>query len=155
MNMIHRSVRLAAAAAALSACLSFPSFGSEASPDTAGPGIEIEAEQEEAEAPAAEEEDGKGDLLGIFTTTGYCNCSKCSGGHQLTYSGTVPTADHTISADLTQFPIGTKLWIDGTIYTVEDKGSSVKGHWIDIFYASHEEALAHGMQSQEVYSVAD
>ncbi len=155
MNMIHRSVRLAAAAAALTACLSFPAFGAEASQETAGPGIEIASQQEKAETPDTEKESGRGDLLGIFTTTGYCSCSKCSGGHQLTYSGTVPTADHTISADLTQFPIGTKLWIDGTVYTVEDKGSSVKGHWIDIFYGSHEEALAHGMQSQEVYSVID
>lgn len=156
MNMIHRSLRLAAAAAAMTACLSFPAFGAgETSEDAAGPGLEIDARLEEAEEPAEEQEPGRGDLLGIFTTTGYCNCSKCSGGHQLTYSGTVPTAGHTISADLTHFPIGTELWIDGTVYTVEDKGSSVKGLWIDIFYSSHEEALDHGMQSQEVYAVAD
>ena len=71
----------------------------------------------------------------------------------MTYSGTVPTPGHTISADLSRFPVGTKLWIDGTVYTVEDMGSSVKGNWIDIFYGSHEEALNHGLRSQEVYAV--
>lgn len=96
----------------------------------------------------------KGASLGMFTTTGYCNCSKCSGGHNLTYSGTVPQARHTISADLSIYPLGTKLMIDDVIYTVEDMGSSVKGNWIDIYYGSHEEAVEHGMKTQEVFAVA-
>lgn len=77
--------------------------------------------------------------LGRFTITGYCGCEKCSNGHGLTYSGTIPTPNHTISADLDLFPLGTRLKIDGIVYTVEDKGSSVKGNILDIFYSSHEE----------------
>ncbi len=154
MNNLHRYARLAAVTAAMAACFSFPAFAAERSDDVTGPGVQMEQAAEE-ESPAEDAEPEKGELLGVFTTTGYCNCEKCSGGHALTYSGTVPTAKHTISADLNQYPIDTKLWIDGTVYTVEDMGSSVKGNWIDIFYGSHEEALEHGMRSQEVYAVIE
>lgn len=95
----------------------------------------------------------QGKSLGMFTTTGYCNCEKCSGGHNLTYSGTVPQANHTLSADLELFPIGTKLMIHGTVYTVEDMGSTVDGHKVDIYYSSHEEAVAHGTKQEEVFMV--
>ena len=156
MNVLHRYLRMTAAAAGLSCCHTLPDFASQTSDEAAGPGILIDAAAAEAEEEAKQTEaksGERGELLGVFTTSGYCNCEKCSGGHSLTYSGTVPTPDHTISADLSRFPIGTQLWIDGTVYTVEDMGSSVKGDWIDIFYASHEDALDHGLRSQEVYAV--
>lgn len=107
----------------------------------AGPGV-VQAEGEDTTS---------GMCLGTFTITGYCNCESCSGGHNLTYSGTVPKANHTISADLNLFPIGTKLLIDGVVYTVEDMGSSVNGNKIDIYYATHEEALAAGTYSAQVF----
>ncbi len=155
MNVLHRYLRMTAAAAVLSACIAFPAFAAEETAEAAGPGVLIEEASAEEEIPEEPEKVSgeRGELLGVFTTSGYCNCKKCSGGHSLTYSGTVPAPGHTVSADLSRFPIGTKLWIDGTVYTVEDMGSSVKGNWIDIFYASHEEALAHGLRSQEVYAV--
>lgn len=89
--------------------------------------------------------------LGMFTTTGYCNCEKCSTGYGLTYSGTVPKARHTVAADISLYPIGTKLRIDGITYTVEDIGSAVVGNHIDVYYDDHETALAHGRQTQEVF----
>ena len=107
-----------------------------------------------AAGPGAVQEDEdttSGMSLGAFTITGYCNCDSCSGGHNLTYSGTVPKANHTISADLNLFPIGTQLLINGTVYTVEDMGSSVNGKKIDIYYDSHEEALAAGTYTAEVF----
>jgi 3D (Asp-Asp-Asp) domain-containing protein len=112
-----------------------------------GPGAQKE-EKEEAPAPSETS-------LGRFTITGYCGCEQCSGGHNLTYSGAVPTPNHTISADLNYFPLGTKLKIDGVVYTVEDKGSSVNGNILDIFYGSHEEALAKGTYTAEVFLVQD
>ena len=101
-----------------------------------------------AETPAVE----PGEYLGEFKATGYCSCQKCSGGYTKTYSGTIPKANHTISADLNVFPIGTKLVIDGITYTVEDKGSSVNGNKVDIFFETHAEALAFGMQTVDVYT---
>ncbi len=116
-----------------------------------------EAEPKKADSPVSETASStewkKGPSLGIFTITGYCSCSICSGGWGLTYSGTVPQANHTISADLDVFPIGTKLMIDGIVYTVEDKGSNVNGGHIDIYFATHEEAVGYGTQTAEVFAV--
>lgn len=75
----------------------------------------------------------KGASLGIFQMTGYYGGGK-------TYSGTVPKADHTIAADTSVLPMGTKVFINNTVYTVEDIGGAVKGNLLDIFYASYEEA---------------
>lgn len=94
-----------------------------------------------------------GQYLGSFHATAYCGCERCSGGHALTYSGTIPQPNHTIATDLNLYPIGTKLWIDGIVYTVEDKGSSVVDNRIDIFFATHAEALAFGLQNIDVYTV--
>lgn len=103
-------------------------------------------------APAYET--GEADqYLGTFHATAYCGCERCSGDHALTYSGTVPQPNHTIAADLDLYPIGTKLMIDGIVYTVEDKGSNVVDNRIDIYFATHEEALAFGLQNVDVYSV--
>lgn len=121
---------------------------------TCGTGEASETGAVSRQPEAAPKESGsKGASLGMFTTTGYCNCSECSGGHSLTYSGTVPKANHTVSADLSVFPIGTRLMIGDVIYTVEDMGSSVKGNWLDIYYDNHDAAVAHEMKTQEVFSV--
>ncbi|MBR5268860.1 MAG: 3D domain-containing protein [Lachnospiraceae bacterium] len=93
-----------------------------------------------------------GEYLGEFKATGYCNCQKCSGGYTKTYSGTIPKANHTLSADLNKFPIGTKLVINGITYTVEDKGSSVNGNKVDIFFETHAEALAFGTKTVDVFT---
>lgn len=116
----------------------------------AGPGAKKKEDKKEdkKEAPKPKETS-----LGQFTITGYCGCDHCSGTHNLTYSGVVPTANHTISADLNLFPLGTKLKIDGITYTVEDKGSAVKGKTLDIYYDTHEEALARGRYTTEVFLV--
>jgi len=119
----------------------------EAAQQLAGPA----APPEETEAVG--EIGQKGTSLGMFTTTGYCSGPCCGGGSGLTYSGTVPQPNHTVSADLDRFPIGTKLMINDIIYTVEDMGSAVKGNCVDIFYSTHDEALEHGRKTEEVFSV--
>lgn len=43
--------------------------------------------------------------------------------------------------------------IDGVIYTVEDTGAGPCDEWIDIYFASHEEALSYGMQEKEIFIV--
>lgn len=93
-----------------------------------------------------------GEYLGSFESSGYCSCEKCSGGYALTYSGTVPQAKHTIAADLDLFPLGTRLVIDGIVYTVEDMGGGINGNRLDIYFASHEDALAFGLQTIDVYA---
>ena len=48
-------------------------------------------------------------------------------------------------------PFGTKLSINGTIYTVEDRGTTY-GH-VDILMGSHAEALQFGLKYADVYHV--
>ena len=119
-----------------------------------GPGVkkQDEASQENTETAAqAVPSYTQGASLGIFTATAYCPGK----GIGKTYSGTVPQAQHTISADLSVLPLGSKVMIDGIVYTVEDKGSGVKGNTVDIFFASREEALAFGRQKKEVFAVVE
>ena len=94
-----------------------------------------------ATAADAEEES----LIGTFFTTGY------SSSGSATASGIMPTAGHTVSADWSVLPAGSRIRFGGSsvIYTVEDNG--VYGNTIDVFYASYEEAASHGVQYREVY----
>jgi 3D (Asp-Asp-Asp) domain-containing protein len=92
-----------------------------------------------------------GECIGTFTITAYCGCSKCSGGSNKTASGTTPTEGRTIAADTSILPYGTQVVIDGVVYTVEDCGSGVSGNHIDIFFATHEKAVAYGRKTVKVY----
>ena len=90
--------------------------------------------------------------LGVFKTTGYCPCKSCSAGWgRNTCTGAVASAHHTIAVDPRVIPYGTKVMINGVIYTAEDKGGGVKGHHIDIFYDTHTESRNHGTQNAEVF----
>lgn len=82
----------------------------------------------------------------IFKVTAYCPCSKCCGKQTgITASGTRATAGRTIAAS-SQYSFGTKLLINGQVYTVEDRGGAIKGNKIDIYMNSHAEALAWGVK---------
>ena len=84
----------------------------------------------------------------VKALTAYCNCAQCCGtAGNLTASGTVPTAGRTVA--MAGVPFGTQLLINGNVYTVEDLGTPY-GH-VDIYFNSHSEALAFGLQSAEVY----
>lgn len=109
------------------------------------------SQKEETEAATA----ACGESYGIFRISGYCGCDRCCGGQTFTYSGVLPTASHTISADLDRFPLGTKLLIDGTVYTVEDMGGGVTGDRLDIYFDTHEEALDYGLRNVEVFAVLE
>ncbi|WP_164473087.1 3D domain-containing protein [Clostridium sp. E02] len=119
--------------------------------DEIGPGIE-------KKEPPAPKETGpvynQGQSLGLFTATAYCPNGR-SGRQSRTYSGTIPKPMHTLSADISILPLGSKVMIDGIVYTVEDIGSSVKGNKIDIFFGSRSEALAFGRQTKELFAVVE
>ena len=46
--------------------------------------------------------------------------------------------------------LGTKVKIGNIIYTAEDTGSAIKGKRIDVYYASHRKATAHGVKYQKI-----
>lgn len=112
---------------------------------------------EEPEEPEITEEEtessssASGTYLGNFRLTAYCNCSKCCGqwAGGATASGTTPTPGRTVAMGGIAF--GTKLLINGQVYTVEDRGTAY-GH-VDIYMGSHSEALSFGMQYADVYVV--
>ncbi|WP_049895794.1 3D domain-containing protein [Oribacterium sp. NK2B42] len=89
----------------------------------------------------------RGNMIGNFKLTGYY-------GAGITYSGAYTTANHTIAADLGVIPMGTKVFINNTVYTVEDIGGAVKGNLIDVYYDTYAEAAGvtdRGWQYADVY----
>lgn len=91
--------------------------------------------------------------LGTWTATAYCSCVECTtDGNGITASGTVATEGRTIACNA--LPIGTEVLIDGHTYVVEDTGYTPYGDaWIDIFFASHDSALAFGVRPVDVYLI--
>ncbi len=109
-----------------------------------------------AASPAASEDIAAPPLtsLGTFRTTAYCSCRRCSGRWgRLTSTGALAVSGHTVAVDPKVIPCGTKLMIDGIVYTAEDEGSGVKGRHIDIYCDTHAAAAAYGMQNKEVFLV--
>lgn len=94
--------------------------------------------------------------LGRFTLTAYCPCVICCGKTDgITASGVKAKANHTIAVDTSVIPLGSKVQINGKTYYAEDTGGAIKGNRIDIFFNSHNEALAFGKQSADVYIITE
>ncbi len=112
------------------------------------PETEEETPEETPEESSSEE---NLTFLGNFTLTAYCACPQCCGAYATGYtaSGTLATAGRTVAMGDIEF--GTQLMINGHIYTVEDRGTAY-GH-VDIFFDSHDDALAFGLQYADVYLV--
>ena len=83
----------------------------------------------------------------IYKVTAYCPCSICCGKYAngITAVGTTAVPGKTIATDA-KFAFGTKLKINGNIYTVEDRGGAIKGNRIDIYMNTHAEALRWGVR---------
>lgn len=92
--------------------------------------------------------------LGTFRTTAYCPCYGCSEGHgRHTSTGKIARANHTIAVDPRVIPYGSKVMIDGIVYTAEDCGGGVKGNHIDIFFDTHSQTRQHGSRCAEVFLI--
>ena len=82
----------------------------------------------------------------VYKITAYCSCANCCGkATGRTAMGTKATAGRTVAAS-GKFAFGTKLNINGHVYTVEDRGGAINGNKIDIYVNSHAEALAWGVR---------
>lgn len=92
--------------------------------------------------------------LGVFRTTAYCPCRKCSSGWGgRTSTGAIASAGHTIAVDPRVIPYGTQIMINGIVYTAEDRGGAVKGNHIDIYFNTHAETRAYGSRNVEVFLI--
>lgn len=81
------------------------------------------------------------------------NCTAYVATGNTTASGAWPQSGHTIAADLSNYPIGTRIYIPyfDTIFTVEDSGGAVSGNVIDIFFDSYSEAINFGRRNLDAY----
>ena len=88
--------------------------------------------------------------------TAYCPCPRCCGeysdgitacGHEIQPGDTFVAADR-------RYPFGTEMLIPGYSNSqpvkVLDRGGAIKGNRLDVFFATHEEALEWGVQYLKV-----
>ena len=89
----------------------------------------------------------QGDRTVTCWVTAYCGCENCSEGWgSMTATGGYARPNHTIAVDPSVIPYGTRVEINGTVYTAEDCGEAVNGYEIDVYFDSHwqTEAFATG-----------
>lgn len=92
--------------------------------------------------------------LGTFKLTAYCPCYKCSEGYGArTSTGKTAQVGRTIAVDPRVIPYGSRVMINGHEYIAEDCGGAIKQKKIDIFFSSHAQAMAFGVQYAEVFLV--
>lgn len=94
-----------------------------------------------------------GDSLGTFKVTAYCGCRSCNGKWygQPTASGTDYVEGRTIAVDPKVIPLGTKVVLNGTVYTAEDTGSAIVGKTIDLYMEDHDRCNTWGVRYVEVF----
>lgn len=105
--------------------------------------------QEQAEAYEAV---GAWEYVGECTITAYCPCAECCGrwADGVTASG-LPATHGVVAVDPEVIPLGSTVVIDGQRYLAADTGSGVEGLHIDICMGSHEETVAHGVRTADVW----
>jgi len=88
--------------------------------------------------------------------TAYCPCPSCCGEYSdgITANGyEIQPGDTFVAADR-RYPFHTEMLIPGYSNSqpvkVLDRGGAIKGNWLDVFFATHEEALQWGVQYLEV-----
>ena len=88
--------------------------------------------------------------------TAYCPCPKCCGIYSdgVTACGhTIEHADVFVAADR-KFDFGTEMVIEGYNNSkpvkVMDRGGAIRGNHIDVFFATHQQALNWGVQYVDV-----
>ncbi|MHC4741674.1 MAG: 3D domain-containing protein [Planctomycetota bacterium] len=88
--------------------------------------------------------------------TAYCPCEKCCGEYSdgITASGhKIKPGDVFVAADR-RYKMGTEMIIPGynnsKVVKVLDRGGAIKGNRLDLFFATHQEALNWGVKYLEV-----
>lgn len=93
--------------------------------------------------------------LGVLKVSHFCGCRQCNGKYygMPTASGTKMVEGRTVAVDARNpvVPLGTKLLINGQIYTAEDTGNlNAHGRQLDIYVKSHKECYRLGVKSYQV-----
>lgn len=73
------------------------------------------------------------------------------GNPNVTANGSKTTIGHTIAADTSILPFGTKVWVEGFGWReVQDRGGLIKGKKIDVAVSSLDEAYKFGRQEKVI-----
>lgn len=92
--------------------------------------------------------------MGLCKITYYCPCEICSGPYQdKTATGTRCEEGRTVAVDPNVIAYGTKLLINGHVYTAEDCGAGVVGDHIDIYLDDHNRTKELGVQWMDVWII--
>lgn len=85
------------------------------------------------------------------TATAYCACKQCCGqdAKGITASG-LPVRVGMIAVDKRVIPLGARVKIGARTYLAADTGSAIRGARIDIYKASHREALEFGRKKMRI-----
>lgn len=106
-----------------------------------------------SDKPKETADSSEGVLLGTYRITYYCSCAICCGRVSHTTASGAPTVEGvTVAAD-PSIPFGTKLKINGHVYTVQDRGGAIRGNHIDIYVSSHSKALSQTYTRGPVYKI--
>lgn len=96
--------------------------------------------------------------LGVYIISAYCPCEICCGiksteNYGRTSSGEIAVEGVTIATDNNIIPIGFQVLINEKKYISQDKGGSIRGNRIDIFFNNHQDALNYGIKKVEIFLI--
>lgn len=95
-----------------------------------------------------------GDSIGEYTIDYYCSCETCRAkASKVKATGTPIVEGQTIAVDPDEIPYGTKVIIDGHVFTAEDYDTSGKEKHISIYVNDHETAQKLNEKKAEVHLV--
>ena len=107
------------------------------------------------DAPAAGSGYGEAMYEIPVIVTHYCPCEKCCGPGAKGITASGKQVKPGMVAMAAYYPFGTQIMINGTMYTVEDRGSALEGniHRVDIYVPDHAQALRMGryMTTAKIY----
>ena len=95
-----------------------------------------------------------GDSIGEYTIDYYCSCETCRAkASKVKATGTPVVEGQTIAVDPDEIPYGTKVIIDGHVFTAEDYDTSGKEKHMSIYVYEHETAQKLNEKKAEVHLV--
>ena len=95
-----------------------------------------------------------GDSIGEYTIDYYCSCETCRAkASKVKATGTPIVEGQTIAVEPDEIPYGTKVIIDGHVFTAEDYDTSGKEKHISIYVNDHETAQKLNEKKAEVHLV--
>ena len=111
-----------------------------------------------ASTTLAKSVEGISPVVKSFNTSAYCSCAQCCGKtNGITASGSKASAWYTIAAG-SGYKLGTVIYIpafankpNGGWFVVQDRGGAISNNKIDVYMASHGEALQFGRKTVECY----